>query len=129
MNRGIIQAVDHIHLTAPRSAIEALRWFYGELVDLEESTASHPQPRWLDFSSGRIHLIIELLHDSVQIDPIPTRATFLVQSLSAVRRQLDERGIAYESFTGMSWSDRSLALIDPAGYRVVLRQDGSVFGL
>ncbi|KAB2949049.1 MAG: VOC family protein [Phycisphaerae bacterium] len=126
MNPSSIQAVESVTLDAPRDRAEALRWFYGDLAGLEPASSGAAGDD-LRFRSGRIVLTIRLAEAAV-IDPIPVRLTVLVRSLAAVRKELDERGITYEVFTGMLSSDRSIAVADPAGYRVILRQDGTLFG-
>lgn len=126
MNPSNIQAVENVTLDAPHDRAEALRWFYGDLAGLDAAPPGSSRDD-LRFRSGRIILTIRLAH-AVVIDPLPVRLTLLVRSLAAVRKKLDERRIAYEVFTGMLPSDRSIAVADPAGHRVILRQDGTFFG-
>jgi len=73
------------------------------------------------FRSDRIELRIRFT-ESPLIDPIQTRVTLLVPSLFEAKQLLEEQSIAYATISGFAYTDRRLAILDPAGHRVELKQ-------
>lgn len=128
MEPSRIQAVDHVNLEAPYGVDEGMRWFYGEVAALEEVSCDDPATNRLCFRSRQIELRVNFV-DSPEIDPLKPRVTILVPSLSEVGERLEERSVPYTTLTGVMYTDRRLEVHDPAGNRVVLRQEthGGVF--
>ena len=135
MERGIIQAVDHVRLEAP-SALRAqleeeLRWFYGELIGLVEQPPGKAgdDSEALSFRSEQRLKLTVVFVENPTIDPVAIRMTYVVRSLRNARASLGEQGFEVEMFTGQSRSDRALSTLDPIGHRVLIRQDGSLYGI
>ncbi len=128
MEPSRIQAVDHVNLEAPYGVDEGMRWFYAEVAVLEEVSCDDPATNRLCFISRQIELRVNFV-DSPDIDPLEPRVTILVPSLSEVAEQLEERSVPYTTLTGLMYTDRRLEVHDPAGNRVVLKQEthGGVF--
>ncbi|MCP4247570.1 MAG: hypothetical protein GY778_11025 [bacterium] len=53
----------------------------------------------------------------------PVKATLSVRSLPTTAERLSEDGINYLPVSGMTFTDRRLSLLDPAGNRVELKQE------
>jgi len=128
MEPSRIQAVDHVNLEAPYGVDEGMRWFYAEVAVLEEVSCDDPAPNRLCFISRQIELRVNFV-DSPDIDPLEPRVTIFVPSLSEVAERLEERSVPYTTLTGLMYTDRRLEVHDPAGNRVVLKQEthGGVF--
>jgi hypothetical protein len=116
-----IVAVDHVTLESGVEVEEAMRWFYGELVALDEVAGSYVPGRRLVFRSARIELRVAFVAEP-HIDPIDSRVAILVPSLKDVTDVLDDRKVPFEPISGLRWSDRRIAVHDPAGHRIELRQ-------
>ena len=126
MQPSRILAVDHVELTTPPGLEEALRWFYGELVQLDEMrTADEESGRLIRFRSARIELRIAEV-DKPAIDELKCRVTILVPSLSDVISECAERGMEFTWISGIVMADRRIQLLDPARNRIELKQ-GSPF--
>lgn len=121
MKASRILAVDHVELEAPPSLEDDLRWFYGEVAELEEVGVDADDPVGLCFRSERIKLRIRIVA-TPKIDPVATRVTIAVGDLQVAAERLAERKIACELLTGISFTDRRLQALDPAGNRVELKQ-------
>lgn len=121
MDPSRIQAVDHVEMEAPPVAKEALRWFYGELLELDERPCETTGSERLCFKSERIELRIRLI-DSAHIDGGFVRVTVAVDSVDGAAAVLDERRVPYQIIQGFRHSDRRLQVLDPAGNRVELKQ-------
>jgi len=123
-----IVAVDHVLLESDLEVEEDLRWFYGDLVALDEVGAACEPGRRLVYKSGRIELRVAFVAEP-HVDPIETRVAILVPSLQEVTDVLDDRKIAFETVSGLRWSDRCIAVHDPAGHRIELREHWPFFVL
>lgn len=121
MRSSRIQAVDHVRLDAPRGVDADLRWFYGEVVQLEECTDPPAESASLRFRSEQLELRFRL-RDDPRVEPIAYRVTIAVPCLQEVAHQLVERGFPVQRLSGLSYTDRRLATQDPAGNRVLLKQ-------
>lgn len=121
MNPSRIQAVDHVEMEALPAAKEALQWFYGELLELEERPYKSNGSEGLCFKSERIELRIRLT-DSAHIDERSVRVTVAVDSMDDVAACLEERRVSHSIIQGFRQSDRRLQVLDPAGNRVELKQ-------
>lgn len=126
--RSRLIAVDDVNIEAPPQTAEGIAWFYADLVGLQllpkqfdglgEEAA--PADR-LRFRSERHELCVSLV-TKPHIEAAATRVHIEVTSLEEVARVLDERAYAYEWLRGLSFTDRSLMILDPAGNRVRLRK-------
>lgn len=123
-----IVAVDHVLLESDLEVEEDLRWFYGDLVALDEVGAAGEPGRRLVYKSGRIELRVAFVAEP-HVDPIDTRVAILVPSLKEVTDVLDDRKIGFEPVSGLRWSDRCIAVHDPAGHRIELREHWPFFVL
>lgn len=121
MEPSRIQAVDHVNLEAPPGIDEALRWFYGEVAQLEPVDRDGPTHAHLTFRSEGIELRIHM-QDTPRIQPIASRVTIAVPSLDAAADLLAERRVEFARLTGLLYNDRRLETSDPAGNRIVLKQ-------
>lgn len=121
MKPSRIQAVDHVNLQAPRGIEEALRWFYGEIVELDDLTETNDDAAIFRFRSERIEVRIRLVEQPA-IDPVRYRVTIGVPNLDETADRLLESGVEIERISGLMWSDRQIATFDPAGHRVILKQ-------
>lgn len=121
MRPSQIIAIARVRLEGPVAARERLIWFYRDLVGLV-FIEDMLNPSVLRFQSAQLDLHIEL-SDRPKIDPSCRRALLSVRSLEATATVLDEEGVAYQPLSGWTWSDRRLALLDPGGNRVELKQE------
>jgi hypothetical protein len=125
--RARLIAVDDVNIEASPHAAEEIAWFYGDLVGLQPAARpAGPGERStmadrLCFRCERHQLCVSLV-ECPHIETVATRVHFEVTSLEDVARALDERGHAWEWLRGLSFTDRSLMLLDPAGNRVRLRK-------
>ena len=122
VNSNRIRAIDHVRLEAPCGIEAALRWFYGDIGGLEPASSELEVVGRLCFKSGRLELLIDLL-ERPRIDPVATRLTILVPSLEEAAAVLDEHSVRYQRISGVMFTDRRLAMLDPAGNRVELKQE------
>lgn len=124
MNPSRIHAIETIHLEAPPGAEEDLRWFYGEVGGLDPVAVADEggDSSRMCFKSGRVELWIELT-EQPQIESRGRRLTLKVPSLEDAATMLEERSVRYLRFTGVLFTDRRLATLDPAGNRVELKQE------
>jgi len=99
----------------------AIRWFYGDLAGLCEVPSDVTNGVRLRFRSARIELRVNLV-DRPRVDTISLRVTIAVQSLGRAANRLLEAKWAFERFSGLMFTDRTIQTIDPAGHRVALRQ-------
>ncbi len=116
-----IQAVDHVNLEALRGVEEALRWFYGEIAELDDITEANGDASILRFRSERIEVRIRIVGEPA-IDPVRYRVTIVVPNLDETAERLLEAGSEIERISGLMWSDRQIATFDPAGHRIILKQ-------
>ena len=116
-----IQAVDHVHLEAPSGLDDALYWFYGEVGCLQSVPCDTAEASELRFTAERLELRIRIV-ECPRIESFACRITLQVPSLAEAAEQLEERSVAYERLSGVTFTDRRLATHDPAGNRVELKQ-------
>ena len=121
MRRPRIQAVDRVVLEAPAHCREALRTFYGELIGLNELDTDSPESG-LRFGTRRLDLSIRFV-DSPDVDGLSSRLVIGVALLGRLESELHERSIEFRRRQGLSWTDRRLVLLDPAGHRIELKQE------
>ena len=121
MRRPRIQAVDRVSIEAPAHCREALRAFYGELIGLEELDTDAPEAG-LRFGTRRLDLTIRFV-DSPDVDALSPRLVIGVALLNRLESELNERSIEFHRRRGLSWTDRRLVLLDPAGHRIELKQE------
>ena len=100
---------------------DKLRWFYTEVGGLDEVPGEDGDEPRLRFRSERIELQIHLL-ENPEMDWAGPPVTLAVDSLEETAELLDETKTPYQLLTGVLWTDRRLAVNDPAGNRVELKQ-------
>lgn len=122
MKQSRILAVEHVNLEAPPGLNEDLTWFYSEVAGLDPMGDVGVDAPRLRFKSARIEMRIRIKNNP-RIDPVACRATILVRCLSETIEQLVERRIASEPLCGLAFMDRRIAVLDPAGNRVELKQE------
>ncbi len=121
MRESRIVAVDHVHLEAPSGLEESMRWFYGDLADLQAIQEEHDYRASMGFKSERIKLWLHFL-DQPNIDSVPIRVTILIKWLDALIEELEIRQREYQPVSSLSITGREISTLDPAGNRVVFRQ-------
>lgn len=121
MKPSRIQAVDTVHLESLPEFEAELKWFYGELADLPETTHERSGEACLAFKSEQIELLIRLCRDP-GIDANSLRVTIAVASLDWVEEQLLDRSRPFHRLSGIVRSDQSIDILDPGGNRVHLKQ-------
>ncbi len=122
MKESRIQAVEHVNLEAPLGLEETLRWFYGEVGQLDEVTDDGDEWSRLRFKSERIELRVHMVA-SPTIEGVARRVTIAVPSLSEAAEQLAERRVAFDRISGMTSTSRRIQALDPAGNRVEFKQE------
>lgn len=122
MEASRIQAVDNVVREAAIGLADALRWFYVEVGGLEDSGSKSPNDSLLCFRSGGLELRIRLVADP-RVDTTGHPLVLAVPSLELAAEQLEERSVACEMVSGISWADGRLATNDPAGNRVELKRE------
>jgi hypothetical protein len=100
-----INAVAHVHREAPRGVEEALRWFYGQVAELEEVAPDEPARYPLVFRSEQIELRFRFV-DAPAIGSIEATLTLAVPSLARACEMLSERRVPLERITGTAYTDR-----------------------
>ena len=115
-----IEAVDRIVLEAHDHRREALREFYGEVIGLQELDCESVDSG-LRFGAPRLDLCIHFV-ESPEVDALTTRLVVGVPALNRKESELNERSIPFRRRRGLSWTDRRLVLLDPAGNRIELKQ-------
>ena len=126
MRPSRIQAIDHVTLEAPPGLRDELRWFYTKIAELEEVPQTGPEAPRLCLKSARIELRINLV-EHPRVDSIGCRATILVTSLKETLECLEERNVGCQQVSGVVYTDRRVAVLDPAGNRVELKQEWPPF--
>ena len=129
-SHGHIVAIDDVEMEASSDCEPRLRWFYGEFINLE-TLPERTDPggvRVLRFKSERIELHISLM-DSPAIDSVECRGRFLVPSVHDAVEMLQEHSYPFRLVRGLSFTDLSIDLLDPAGNRVEVRRFWSGFPL
>ena len=115
-----IEAVDHVELLVPPCFEEPLRWFYGDCAGLSE-TKLLTGHRGLTFHSEKLTLrLVE--QPGFIVDSVAVRMTVRVADLNLVVEKLTSRGYTIEEQRGMTYTDRSIFVLDPVGYRVEFRR-------
>ena len=125
MKPSRIQAVDHVNIEAPLGLEESLRWFYGEVAQLDEVPSGTAAPARLCFESEQIELRIRLV-ERPEIEAVACRVTLTVPSLEDTAERLAERSLPCEHQSGIAVTDRRLQALDPAGNRVEFKQESRV---
>ena len=134
MRESRIVAVDHVNLEAPLGVEELVRWFYADLCGLdpvgkssvgEADEGGDPdggagEGIELRFRSEQLEVRIRIRRRP-RIESVACRLTIRVEDLHETREQLEERRIPYEALTGVTYSDRRIAVLDPAGNRIELK--------
>lgn len=126
MKPSRIQAIDHVTLEAPPASIDDLRWFYTEVVELDEVSQPEQRAPVLCFRSALIELRIKV-QESPQVDPIGCRATIVVPSLEKAVERIEERNLEYQRLSGVVYTNRRVSVRDPAGNRIELKQEWPPF--
>ena len=126
MKPSRIQAIEHVTLEAPPGLNDELRWFYTEVAELEEAPQAELDGSPLRFRSARIELRVNIREDPLT-DSIGCRATILVPSLKESVERLEERNVGCQRLSGIVYTDRRVAVLDPAGNRVELKQEWPPF--
>lgn len=120
-----IKAVDQIVREGATGLADAIGWFYVEVAGLEEAepcVGSDGEVSTLRFRSSVQEVQIRLVaNPSIERTGFPI--VIAVPSLEAAAELLDERSVAYETLSGISWPDRRLATNDPAGNRIELKRE------
>lgn len=120
MRLSRIQAVDDVMLEAAPGLEDDLRWFYGEVAELDEMPPDGCLDPGICFKSERIAVRIRFLAEP-RIDPVACRVTLAVLSLDDAIEKLSERRAPFERRSGFAWADRRIQVLDPAGNRVEFR--------
>lgn len=120
MRLSRIQAVDDVTLEAAPGLEDDLRWFYGEVAELDEMPLDGSLGPGICFESERIAIRIRFLAEP-KVDPVACRVTLAVLSLDDAIEKLTERLASFERRSGFAWSDRRIQVLDPAGNRVELK--------
>lgn len=134
MRESRIVAVDHVNLEAPLGVEELVQWFYADLCGLDpvgknslgganegaDSGGAAEMERELRFRSERLEVRVAMRRQP-RIEAVACRLTIRVEDLYETRECLDERRMPYESLTGVSYTDRRIAVLDPAGNRIELK--------
>lgn len=117
-------AVDHVEIQAPLQARDEIAWFYGQLIGLEPLTAPEGPASATDDLRfrGERHELQVALRVSPAIETVAVRVDIEVSSLEEIAAALDDRRHPYDWIHGLSFTQRSLMLLDPAGNRVRLRK-------
>jgi len=125
MRPSQINALERITLEAAPAVADDLVRFYRDVIALDLVVQA---PDHLCFRSAQVSLMI-VLRGTPTVEPTRRRATLSVRSLSAAAERLEEARLVFTRVSGLSWTDRRLSLLDPAGNRVELKQEwrGGVF--
>lgn len=121
MRASRIQAVDHVNLESPFGLDEDLRWFYGEVAELEEKPWEAPHGPGICFGSEQIELRIRFSTEAL-IEAVDCRVILAVASIEDATAMLSERHVECYCVSGLSWSNRRIQVLDPAGNRIGLKQ-------
>ncbi|MEE8170583.1 MAG: VOC family protein [Phycisphaerae bacterium] len=121
MNRSRLHAVDHVHLDAPPGAVDALRWFYGELLGLPSLDAPPDEDCILCFGANRLNMRL-FVRERPQVNPRQRRLTLETESLDEQAERLAEAGLAFGRRRGWSYTDQCIYVHDPVGHLVELRR-------
>ena len=76
----------------------------------------------LRFRSALLELRFRIV-EAPRLDPVAVRLTLSVPSLAEAAEALSDRSMRFDWERGLSYTDRRLSVIDPAGHRVALRQE------
>jgi len=115
-----INALERITLQAPPGTEEGLTWFYRDILELTPDSVV-TGAGLLCFRSAGVELRIEI-RPHARVERLRRRAVIAVPSLPAVAAVLGKQGIAFHPTRGLCWSDQRLALLDPGGNRIELKQ-------
>ena len=121
MRHSRIQAVDHVNIESPFGLDDKLRWFYGEVAELEERPPDAKMGAGICFRSERIELRIRFSPEP-RIESVECRVLVGVSSIDEAAERLVERKTPFQPLSGLAGSDRRIQVLDPAGNRVELRQ-------
>ncbi len=122
MKQSRILAIEHVNLEAAPGLNEDLTWFYTEVAGLDRLDNVCVDAPQMCFKSARIELRFHIKEDP-RIDPVACRLAILVRCLPETIDLLVERKIAYESLCGLTFMDRRITVLDPAGNRLELKQE------
>ena len=117
-----LSAVDHVEIEGPAACGERLRWFYGELIGLQQvDDAARVDEALLRFKSERLELRIRLIEAPVATT-VHCRVHLEVRSLEELASALEDCKYDCEHIRGLQVTDRRLLLLDPAGNWLSLRR-------
>jgi hypothetical protein len=127
MRSSRIRAVDHVVREAAIGLEEALRWFYIDVAGLDEIDPNRDRNSDDCDSTLRFRTSLQEVKIRLVPNPVVESAGFpiviAVPSLEEAAEMLEERSVAFETLSGISWPDRRLSTSDPAGNRVELKRD------
>ncbi len=121
MEPSRIQAIDDVNLEAPFGLEAELRWFYGEVAGLEEAPPSQVDASGLCFRSEHLELRIRFAAEP-KIEGVACGVTLAVDDLEDAIELLEARFAPFTRISGITWADRRLQTLDPAGNRVELKK-------
>ncbi len=109
-------AIDHVQMTVPIAARDAVLQFYAEVLGFEPIPAGPENPCLIfrGFPRSGPRLMVTLANERTA-GPPRRRALVQVGSLHACAELLSERGFSFEWARGWFFYERRLNAIDPGG--------------
>jgi hypothetical protein len=117
-----LEAIADVHLESPPHRRERIRRFYSRLIGLAERPREADVPEDLCFASELLRLRVRVTADALP-SPNRRRALIRVPSLPMLMEALSEQGFTYQIQRGLSFFDRRLLVLDPAGNLVELKEE------
>ncbi|MFN0137101.1 MAG: hypothetical protein ACKVS9_13405 [Phycisphaerae bacterium] len=116
-----VEAVREVRIEiAPERVHEMLR-FYETVLGLTRWPERLEPPGCVGIGSTRGGIVFVMRHDP-EVDPNRRRLTATVASLEQMGKYLEQQAIAYERSRGFWYADNSIAVFDPLGYRIEIRE-------
>ncbi len=118
----MLQALREVRVHIAAEKLEQVRFFYEELLRFMPWPPQHQIPGGWGVGDPTCGLYLQLRHDP-KVDPVRRRCTLVVASLDELLERLGEYGWPAELFHGLGVADRWLALADPDGNLLEVRQE------
>lgn len=116
-----VEAVREVRIEVSPERVHEMLRFYGTVLGLARWPERLEPPGCVGIGPTRGGIVFVMRHDP-EVDQNRRRLAATVPSLDLMAKYLDQQAIQYERSRGFWYSDGALAVLDPLGYRIEIRE-------